>query len=228
MVKNYINQVFIVLVVATFNGCEEKNYTSVSGQIVNWGSREPIDSVLVELEDGIGGSGSFGVPFQTTSDLANVTYTGQNGEFSVSLTGKYQAFLSLGKKRYNWDGGGDGDNVKGFSPGNHLNVILTMKAEAYFNGIFKKSQNAAKADSLFIRLLYDDGTTLSTSVGNSPIEPYVGTGPFRFGTLDHGTLITGDTFLRFRLKFKSGSNWIEKLDSVFVNRFTVYKDTVFY
>ena len=87
-----------------FNSCFKQPYyhTIVEGKVINWGSKQPIDSVLVVLSDGISSGGGWvnlGNNGGTSSNKKNSVYTNKLGEFKVELTGEHQAILSLGKKK---------------------------------------------------------------------------------------------------------------------------------
>ncbi|ASB48836.1 hypothetical protein CDL62_06670 [Alkalitalea saponilacus] len=62
-------------------GCKESTYTTVvEGVVINTGSRQGIDSVLVTLQDGVSGTaGGFNLEMNTSSGKKNQVYTDANG-----------------------------------------------------------------------------------------------------------------------------------------------------
>ena len=79
---------------------DEEFTTTVSGKVVNFGSREPIEGAYVYLKDGVGSSGPIIYDSNISSDKRSEVLTDANGEFTLSLTGEYEAFLSVGKEGY--------------------------------------------------------------------------------------------------------------------------------
>ncbi|SKB30332.1 hypothetical protein [Alkalitalea saponilacus] len=82
-----MKQILIALTITTLilllmgTGCKESTYTTVvEGVVINTGSRQGIDSVLVTLQDGVSGTaGGFNLEMNTSSGKKNQVYTDANG-----------------------------------------------------------------------------------------------------------------------------------------------------
>ena len=210
---------------------DEEFTTTVSGKVINFGSKEPIEGVEVYLKDGIGSS-FFGVDGNTSSDKRNETVTDENGEFTVTLTGSYEAALSMGKEGYEFDPDwNDGVSVGvrgyGYGGGNYENQVFELKAEAYFRGVFENSGASSDQDTLNITLLsYKSLTSVMALVADE--NPFVGKGPFQFYGPSDKKRVVGDRYLRFKLEFTRDGVWQTKIDSVYIKSFETFADTIYY
>jgi hypothetical protein len=98
--KNILIVLSILLITLISFSCGKKKSqtTIVSGKVINFGSRAPVEGVLVILQDGVDASNGSVIDGKTSSDKKNTAYTNSNGEFRVELKGEYQPFLGLKKK----------------------------------------------------------------------------------------------------------------------------------
>ena len=178
-----IVRIIVLPLLGLFACGDEEFTTTVSGKVVNFGSREPIEGAYVYLKDGVGSSGVVIVDGNTSSNKRSETLTNADGEFTVSLTGEHAAYLGVGKEGYQEfivanEGAAVGVKSYGFG-GNYENQVLELKAEAFFNGAFANSSLSSDQDTLNITLLsYESLTSQMGLVVNN--NPYVGKGPFRF------------------------------------------------
>ena len=213
--------------------------TTVSGKVVNFGSGEPIEGARVILQDGVGTSG-YGINSETSSDRRSRTLTDANGEFTVSLTGEFEAFLSVGKEAYQAfivanQGAAVGAKSYGFG-GNYENQVLELKAEAGFNPIFESTVPVLPTDSLVIifqgtrRDLPADQLRHGHNIGWN--RTYVGQQTSRFITnvsLDEEVVLTtGDTYAEYQIAYTRNGQWESKIDSVYVKSFEIFTDTIYY
>ena len=204
--------VFLLTMIAFFFlSCKKDlNYTRIAGKVINIGSKQPIDSVLVILQDGVA-SDFFGTPGNTSSDRKNLAYTDKNGYFDVELEGEHRAYIGFKKDKYlyEYDEGGSVIGIKPYPEGTFLNEVFEMEAEAFFNGIFVNKQ-PNENDSLYLNVY--------TTYYWSSDWLLVGTGPFRpFGEYeDEGYLATGDKFSLIKLRFTRNNKWYTKIDSVYI------------
>jgi hypothetical protein len=217
---------YIIFFILALVGCEkEVPLTSIEGKVINSGSKTPIDSVLVTLQDGVGSSGVFSLGSSNTkgSGLYTTTYTNKEGSFKISLKCDKPA-LSLTKKGYEFVilNGGSGQSIKGYNPGNYTNEILGLWAQAYFSPIIK-GKNCIQSDSI----CFGDGITIPSfyflrnqlrGYGNGPIKPYA----------DNGLSAFGDKYYPYWIKYQIKGVWHQKIDSAFIKSFSTYIDTIYY
>ena len=149
-----ISAISLFLLLALLGCMDDEFTTTVSGKVVNFGSREPVEGACVYLKDGVGSSGVVIYEGNTSSDKRSEVLTDANGEFTVSLTGEYEAFLSVGKEGYQEfivanEGAAVGIKSYGFG-GSYENQVLELKAEAYFNPLFESKIPVQPSDSLAI------------------------------------------------------------------------------
>lgn len=232
MKLNLIIPLFLFL----FSSCDEQPYyhTIVEGKVINYGSKEPIDSVLVNLRDGVASGDAWvnlGSNGGTSSNKSNSVYTNKLGEFKVELSGQHQPILTLGKKNYYFHVLSPGA-IKGYVDGSFYNEILEMKAKAYFNPIFKAKNEGATSDTLILEILSHNRSSRDIALGNrygitGRGKTFNGLGPFRYSDNYQYTSV-GDTYLPFRLTTKQQGVSKIKLDSIFIKSLERFKDTIFY
>lgn len=212
---------FLVLLALLFFGtsCDEKMHTTiVSGKVINAGSKQPIDSVLVTLLDGVSTAGEF-IPGNTTSGLKNVAYTDKEGNFRVEITGEYNAYLALSKARYEAPNGG---LITSVSEGLHENMVYEMKAYSYFNPLIVPINPVSYSKfcpAYFSAYLsdYNCESGWEASLGNSPEHPY-----------SIGFLTFGDMFQIYKIEFSRNNVDYTIIDSVFIKSFETFSDTIYY
>lgn len=196
------------------------------------GSKQPIEGVLVYLQDGIS-SGGFFPPGNTSSNKSNYTYTDKDGKFRVELTGEHGAYLSLSKSRYLFEHeqAGAVQGVKPYSDGNFKNQILEMKAEAYFGPILKSLKESFESDILRVDMLFrlnrspDPILLKKYEITGFDYELY-GKGPFDLKDIAY--LSIGHTYQPYKITLKRQGKTYYKLDSVFVKSLETFTDTIYY
>lgn len=221
--------------VSLFNCCTKKTYhTIIEGKVINWGSKQPIDSVLVVLKDGVASGGgwvSIGNGGGTSSDKQNATYTNKLGEFKVELIGENQAVLYLSKINYSFttpEGG-----IKGYANGLFKNEVLEMKAVAYFNPFFKAKTKTSNSDTLIIEILSHNKSADEIASGKRYgitgfAATFIGSGSFRYSDGTSPFLSVGDSYQPFSVTLKQRGVTKTGIDSVFIKSLETYKDTVYY
>ena len=134
---------------------DEAHTTRVSGKVVNRFTQEPIEGAKVSLLDGIGVTTPFDVS-SNASDKRTDGLTDANGEFSLELTGEYEAFLAVGKKDYTFDpdwNDGTSEGVKSYGyGGSYEDQVLEMQGAAGFNPLFVSTVPVQPTDTLVIIL----------------------------------------------------------------------------
>ena len=205
----------------TFVGCtKEIPETIIEGKVINAGSKQPVDSVLVTLQDGVnGGDSFFGSSNTAGSKTQQNTYTNKDGAFKISIKSN-SPYLSLTKIGYEFIvmDGGAGQSIKYYQSGKvYSNEILGIWASAYFNPILKGKNCTAKDSICFGDGIFSNFFSLR-GYGNGPLKPYGGKGLSAFG----------DAFFRYWIKSQIRGTWHERIDSVYIKSFTTYTDTIYY
>lgn len=202
----------------------EEKTTIVEGIVVNSGTKEPIEGVLVSLLDG---SGYASAPDNHSSGKANRVETDENGAFRVEITGIYHTSLAVGKRGYSWEHVIDGavQGSRPFSEGLHENVVLEMDADAFFAPVLKSKESLKDDEMVSIEpSVYDDtkdfsrtgdiheckGEILCLAFEN---RPYRG---------------IGDKYLVYQLKYTRNATEFVLIDSVYIKSFETYRDTLSY
>ncbi len=218
----------LIAVLFLFSSCEKKMHTTiVSGKVINEGSKQPIDSVLVTLLDGVSTAGEI-IPGNTSSGKKNIAYTDKEGNFRVEITGEYDSFLALSKARYEAPHGG---LVTSVSAGVHENMVYAMKSVSEFCGVYKSTLPGLEE----LRVIFLDqgfiGDTCWTLSGDNNIGwqfRFYEDRPFSICERNILTNIYGDRYLKFRLRILRDSTWETKIDSVYLKGFETYHDTIYY
>jgi len=214
------------LICCIFWGCKkEKQFTYIEGIVINTGSKQPIDSVLVSLHDGLGSSVLLGGGQTVGSENTVTTYTDKNGHFKISILAD-APFLWLSKNGYRFvqvapSGTLSTDPKSYLSGSNNSNQVLTLWANAYFQGIFK-GRSSLPTDSIY----FDEASQKVSldwlrsrnhwNFGNGPFGP-----PYPF-------LEIGDKYFSYWIEYQIHGVWHQKIDSVYIKSFTTYRDTIYF
>ncbi|SKB30319.1 hypothetical protein SAMN03080601_00102 [Alkalitalea saponilacus] len=210
-------------------GCKESTYTTVvEGVVINTGSRQGIDSVLVTLQDGVSGTaGGFNLDMNTSSGKKNQVYTDANGAFRVELTGEHRPWLNVGKKGYAFYLS-DRENVMGsqlsFPTGYTGDVVIEMSAEASFAPVLFSKEATGGDVVRFNDLPYEKLDTLSDI--NKFIRTFNGVGPF--APYRNGVWSIGDKYRRYYIELNRDNTFHSRIDSVYIKAFETYRDTIYY
>jgi hypothetical protein len=200
--------------------CGKKKYhTIVQGKCIDAGSKQPVEGVMIVLQDGVDASGPFHVDGKTSSDKKNIAYTDANGQFTVELKGEHLAALSAKKEGYTTykEGYSEGEIIL-YGDGVYENEVIEMRAEAFFEGYFKNT-TPNDLDTLFVKTFYFNSSTIDRNrvFIKEEISQFVV--PYRG---------VGNSFYKFQLEFKRNDQWNTKLDSVFLKPFETNRDTIYY
>lgn len=216
-----------VLLSGCFQEWREKT-TVVEGIVINSGTKEPIEGVVVTLMDGFNYSSD---PLGMNADLASGklyrTETDANGAFKAEISGIHDAFLGLSMKNYSYEyiDEGSTQGIRPFTNGNkHKNVVLEMDAEAFFAPFLKSNVPVKQGEKVFIetssygmggysRTGFDDECTGKTIC---PAYDYI---PFR---------AKGDKYLLYKLEYTRDSTIVSVIDSVYIKSFETFRDTIYY
>ncbi len=219
----------IAIILSVCFSCKKDSITSdkkdlkiVSGRVINWGSKSPIDSAVVHFYYEIDGEDS------AVGEIEDSVYSDKNGYYQFPVhTPISSLWIWVTKENYSiLEILGAPDWAESIIiKGNELNknIILEMKAKAFFYSPFKKISEIQKdEDSLIITILpYDniEGNLYTSS------ERFNGKGSVRFFD---GIDVIGDRFLRYKLQYTSANGWKTKIDSVFIPSLQFYTDTIYY
>lgn len=222
-----INNIVMLLLIHLTSSCDNKNIetTVVQGRIINAGTKEPIDSTKITINDGVdnaSGGFNFDAGEKSSSDKKNVVYTNEEGEFTVEISGEHQAWIGVSKGGYSFYKS-DRDNIMGallsYPYGVNSDVLIEMRADAKFEGFFKSTIPVNTTDTLIVFPLYYDN-----SVDYYWYRLFVGkqVSKFVFGSP------IGDKYLRFIIEYQRNNTWNTKMDSVYISSFETYNDTIYY
>jgi hypothetical protein len=229
-------KLIILMIIVTILSCKKKegDYI-VEGKIINAGNKEPIDSVSITLRGGYPyNSGPFlqGMNDDPANDNYASTYTDENGYFKLIIEDERQAYIIWYKEGYNHgivkkDGKElyNNNDVVSISPyGKHF-VTIEYEAECSFFPIFKKIENNSDNDTLRVFVRTRELGDLANIKGYS--EEYIGESPFTYlNSRAYG--FVGDTYVYYKLEYTDNSTWKTKIDSVYVESFETYTDTIYY
>lgn len=220
-----MRQIFIIIAFLSTTACsKDHEYTTrVSGVVLNYGSKEPIDSVLIGLKDGVGASGFSVLPAST--DKRSVTYTDADGRFDIELSGEYGAFLFMEKEGYEFTN----IEVKPYEDGDHDNEVLEMYAPAFFNPYFV-SNTTNKNFSIKMPLVSKSTLGSSNYRFDFPggVYEFEGEGPHQLGELFGPYKGIGDTYIPYRMTVERNGKTTVNQDSVYIKSFETYRDTIYY
>jgi hypothetical protein len=228
-------KVFISLTILLFQSCEKNKDNGdfiVEGRVINIGSGEPIENVLVILYGGNPLSNPLMPGFNDNPPSGNndTAYSDSNGKFYLKVKDESAAYLGWRK-----DGYKNGNIVwysndfktklsergnKFFEPG-HKEIIINYEAECTFNPIFKKMGINSENDTLIL-------SVASYHYPNAFVKhkTYTGLSPFNLDN-DYG-YCSGDEYYYYKLEYKDSGIWKTIIDSVYVESFETYSDTIYY
>jgi len=224
--------VFICLFLIGTSCKKDKYHTIVKGKVINAGSKQPIDSVLVVMRDGIAsGGGWFALgSSNTSSDKKSYTYTDKNGCFEIELKGEHFAYIGFSKKQYTYKYHQEGTYI-GYKPipdGEFENEVFEMEADAWFNPVIKSREFAYSTDSIFFEILCRTRSASEIANGDKYGEigfdhHYYGSEPFSYS---YQTV--GDMYQPYRITLRRHNTKKVIIDSVYIKSFQVYRDTIYY
>jgi hypothetical protein len=221
--KNILTVLSISLLCLVGFSCGKKKYhTVISGKVINYGSKAPIDSVLVVLQDGVSSSGSI-IDGNTSSDSKDMVYTNNNGEFRVELKGEHHPYLWWSKKKHERYDPEYGREIKPYSEGIYENEILELQADAFFDGKFKIDQGLPE-DTLNVKILVI-GFGLGYYIENGFKRNCDGT---RYCGFTIPLTLPGHTYYVYDVNYKKNGLWYHKLDSIYIKSFETFKDTIYF
>ena len=223
----YAFQLFNILIICLFASCSKEETTIVSGQVINTGSKEPIEGATVTLQDGISSAGGL-IEGNTSSGKSASTQTDANGRFSLQITGEHAPALSAGKGdnhrqvKYNGeyiDGGGAAIGVnKGTK---NEDVTIELEADAYFYGNFFNVELGNEYDSLKVYFLRDSYSRSGFDYDFSNYDTQEKKAKYDY-------LCGGHQYLKMELTYlRNGAEEI-KIDSVFIESGETFTGTVYY
>lgn len=219
----YLGLIFLLIL-----SCKKTNkITLIEGIIVESGNKQPLDSVTVHIQDGIG-SGEFG---PTTGNGQNFyTITNKDGHFSIKVEGEAPA-LEITKSNYSWEysTGGSSQRFKFYTAGQtYKNEYFEMNAEAKFQPILKSIDISTILDTVkFLDGIFYPLNADFEQYGSSTSGKFYGKGPFKLYEYLAMPAI-GDKYRYFKIGLWRNGIARVRIDSVFVKSFTTFTDTIYY
>jgi hypothetical protein len=221
----YIAILVLLLVASCKKEDKPTKTTSIEGKVINSGSKEPVEGVLVTLQDGISSGGGIFETSNVGSGKQLTTYTIKDGSFKISIKGDYP-FLSLTKTGYHFNVLVEGalQNVKQYTAGGtYKNEILGLLAIAYFNPTFI-SKNCIETDSIF----FDAGNSIPLAFKKTGFLLFSNR-PDKLNQGGKGLYANGDFYYYYWMKYQIKGVWQpDRIDSVYIKSFTTYTDTIYY
>ena len=209
-------------------GCEKRisRTTEVSGVVLDYGTKEPIEGVKIHLKDGFDGSSLLGNADYTT-DAESIVYTDSDGKFDVELKGEYSAFLYPSHFEY-W-GFDDGHSITSganfYKKGSKTtDEVIELKAQAWFGGVFS-FMNAVDSVIFGITFHHETGLPLKSFGVIYPIDTWDNN---IINLKDNERIAIGNTYFKFCVWQKYDNIWHEKIDSVYIEKGEIYRDTIYY
>ena len=210
--------VFSIVFLLAFSSCKkEVGNVIVEGRVINVGTQQPIEGVVVVIENEVSFSPSH----------LDSTVTDASGNFSIELPDENGAWVYLKKQGYTFHSSSL-NNVVGYltsyPAGTTSGVKLEMYSDARFNPTFQNTISL-NDDSLYFNAL-----PYSTSInyGGGGELLFEGVGPYKYSKGDDGSLVRGDLYFRFGLNYTKNGEWFVKVDSVYVGAFETFTDTIYY
>ena len=222
---NYL-KIFLLAILLT--ACSKEETTIVSGQVINTGSKEPIEGATVTLQDGISSAGGL-IETNTSSGKSANVLTDANGRFSLQITGEHAPVLSSGKDnnhsqvKYNGEKipGGKGHAIFVRRGENHESVTIELEADAFFYGNFFNVELGNEYDSLKVYFLTDsyDRSGFDYDFSNFQSQEKKAEYERRCG---------GHQYLKMELTYLRNGAEETKIDSVFIESGETFTGTVYY
>lgn len=235
--KSFMFSIMALSLLLSLSACwpePEEKTTIVEGIVVNSGTKKPVEGALVSLLDGASfSSGPFGIDADLSSGKVNRVETDKNGAFRVEITGVYEAFLVVSKKRYSFEHiiEGSTQGNRPFTEGLHENIVLEMDAEAFFAPVLKSKVRVREGDWVSIEpSFYNDNGVYSRTghirecYGKDICDLYY----LVLFSEYRPHISKGDKYLLYQLKYRRDSVAYEKIDSVYIKSFETYRDTIYY
>ena len=230
-----ILEIFIFLSILGFQSCEKNKDSGdfiVEGKIINVGSSERVDSVLVILYGGNPLSNPLMPGFNDNPPSGNndTAYSERNGEFLLKVENESAAFLGWRKEGYkngkviwytdDFENKREESGNKFFEPG-LKHIMIEYEAGCSFNPILQKRGINSENDTLIVSITdYEHSSSFSNP------KSYFGKSPFIFDR-DRGYCV-GDEFFHYKLEYTDSGIWKTKIDSVYVESFEIFSDTIYY
>ncbi|WP_235295978.1 carboxypeptidase-like regulatory domain-containing protein [Portibacter marinus] len=217
-----MKNIILIIVIATVSCQKAPKFTTVSGQVIDYGSAEPIENATIRLIDGWRGSNPI-IDSEMHTDNETVTLTDANGEFNASIDAAYDVFLFPSKSDEYWpyDLGVTGitNKANGYAKGSDTsNEVLRLKAKAFTEGRFKDSQN--QRDSVIVYRLMPDLIA-------HPWNTY--SNPNGEALMPNGNaLIIGNDYYRYKIEYKRNGEWNSLIDSIYLEKGETFTDTIYY
>ncbi|WP_235295968.1 carboxypeptidase-like regulatory domain-containing protein [Portibacter marinus] len=188
----------------------------MSGRVIDFGTREPIENVRIYVQDGFTGSG----PILNHDDIGEneaLTYTDENGEFFVEIKAENNPVLFPSKSReyWNYNEGGLVQSGEIFTRGeDHKDIEIILRGKAYLN--FRAESDNEQADSIKF-LGYLEYPSLSSRY-QSKGKNYDIIEGFAYA----------NSYYTYDFRYKRDGVWTSILDSIYIPLGETRGDTIYY
>jgi len=216
------NMILIFAMITIFGSCKKEFEVHITGSVLDIATNEPIDSVEVKVIDGSWhGSGIVG-GFEPTGKEQTV-YTNENGEFVIDLIGEETCYVYLKKTDRTgliiYDDAQEKAYAASYDSKVDKNLTLYMQANRYFDVDFKKNEPCSSTDSLIVTPIpYKKGY-----INKYEKRIFTGCG-FNYFMQE---VISG-MYFHYKMDYTKNGVWKSKIDSVFIESFKSYSDTIYY
>ena len=220
--KHYIILLYAIPIIILFHSCEKKGYTTTAtGIVIDSRTRQPIDGVVVFIQDGLGPAGLEWNKANARFFPKKVTaYTDSTGYFSLSLKDhENPPLLGAGRKGY------DFGVLRMLHSGKNSDLVIEGKPSKYMiEGYLLKEFTfiaLEKSDSVSIcRRGYEDridfGDCSGYMIPSKPIEKV-------------SFFVLENRYATFSIHFNRNNEWIYKTTySVFVYDLKTPVDPMYY
>ncbi|WP_235295966.1 carboxypeptidase-like regulatory domain-containing protein [Portibacter marinus] len=188
----------------------------MSGRVKDFGTGEPIENVRIYVQDGFTGSG----PILNHDDIGEkeaLTYSDENGEFSVEIKAENNPVLypSKSSEYWNYNEGGLVQSGEIFTKGGgHNNIEIVLKGKAYLN--FRAETINGQADSIQYLGFVD-----YPNVHERELE--------KGQTFNRKeTFAIGNKYFVYDFSYKRDGVWTSILDSIYIPLGETRGDTIYY
>ncbi len=193
-----------------------KQTTTMSGQVVDYGTGEPIENVQIYVQDGITGSG----PILNHDDIGEseaLTYTDENGKFFVEIKAENNPVLypSKSSEYWNYNEGGLVQSGEIFTRGeDNRDIEIVLRGKAYLNFRAEALENQADSIRWLAYLEYPSLFSRQLSKGKT------------FNREDY--FAYGNNYFTYEFSYKRGDKWTSILDSIYIPLGETRGDTIYY
>ncbi len=224
--KNTINIVFAIAIMISISSCKKSYELNITGRVLDIATNEPIEGVTVRAVDGYWSGGGFLGGFYEEGE--QIVYTDENGEFTLNFEGEHtcQIYLTKQINMSKWYSPAQATTyAKTFEASRFNNnydeeLTLYLQTNSKFQRYFIKEEPCNETDSLIVSYLpYNKAYLFEPEV-----RKFSGCIPHLF--VQYHTV--GGLYYHYKMDYTENGAWKSKTDSVFIEPFESYLDTIYY